>query len=189
MPVTTITVDITHTSRMGTHEATMEAIARATAKVFGIEGIEVDRVEELFEGGKVVGYQVTLKVRHVLEDEASFDPPAHTLLHPWPFHFPLRIDEHGVVRVGETRVTLDSVVAALRSGKMLEEILESYPTLSLADVEAVSTYYFVYRQAVDAYVAKRRKEALRLREEILETQQHAPTSLRSRLLARREGER
>lgn len=54
---------------------------------------------------------------------------------------PLNIDMDGVIRVGNTRVTLDTVVAAFKEGATAEEIVWQYPSLSLADVYAVIGYY------------------------------------------------
>ena len=42
---------------------------------------------------------------------------------------PLQADEDGVVRVGKTRVTLDTVVAAFSDGATAEEIVQQYPIL------------------------------------------------------------
>ncbi len=50
---------------------------------------------------------------------------------------PLITDDHGVMRIGKTRVPLDNVVFAFNHGSSPEEIVMSYPTLELADVYAV----------------------------------------------------
>lgn len=47
---------------------------------------------------------------------------------------PLSGDIHGVMRVGNTRVTLDSVIAAFQAGATSEDIVRQYPSLQLADV-------------------------------------------------------
>src|SRR5215470_8610969 len=47
---------------------------------------------------------------------------------------PLTVDAHGVLRVGNTRVTLDTVIAAFADGATAEEIVQQYPSLHLADV-------------------------------------------------------
>ena len=52
---------------------------------------------------------------------------------------PLRTDEHGVLRVGKTRVPLDTLVYAFNQGASAEEIVLSYPTLELGDIYAVVT--------------------------------------------------
>jgi uncharacterized protein (DUF433 family) len=96
---------------------------------------------------------------------------------------PLRTDEHGVVRVGGTRVTLDTVIGAFRDGAAAEEIAFRYPALDLADIYAAITYYLRYRDEVDAYLAVRREqvaEARRQAEAFFDT-----SALREKLLARR----
>lgn len=47
---------------------------------------------------------------------------------------PLASDCDGVVRVRDTRVTLDTVVSAFCDGATPEEIVQQYPSLDLADV-------------------------------------------------------
>ena len=96
---------------------------------------------------------------------------------------PLRQEPDGTVRVGGTRVLLDTVVAAFREGASPEQIVEQYPDLALADVYAAIGYCLRNRAAVDAYVAGRRQEAERLRTEIEGLID--PLGVRNRLLARR----
>src|SRR5713226_6139355 len=78
---------------------------------------------------------------------------------------PLRTDEHGVMRVGKTRVPLDTVVFAFNQGSSAEEIVMSYPTLELEDVYAVINYYLHNRADVDSYIGRREAESARIREE------------------------
>ncbi len=54
---------------------------------------------------------------------------------------PLRTDSDGVVRVGSTRVPLDTVVTVFDLGASPEEIVQQFPALGLADVYAVIGYY------------------------------------------------
>ncbi len=54
---------------------------------------------------------------------------------------PLRTDADGTVRVGGTRVTLDTIVGAYLDGATAEDIVDGFPTLELADVYAVLSYY------------------------------------------------
>src|SRR3989442_10583248 len=44
---------------------------------------------------------------------------------------PLRVDEQNVIRIGKTRVTLDTLVAAFQHGESPEEIARNYDALSL----------------------------------------------------------
>jgi len=80
-----------------------------------------------------------------------------------PVPVPLRLDDHGVARVGATRVTLDIVVKAFRGGQSPREIVDDYPVLDLADVYAVVAYYLLHTDQVDAYVAEQDREATRVR--------------------------
>ena len=96
---------------------------------------------------------------------------------------PLRTDADGVIRVGGTRVTLDTVVTAYLNGSTTEEIVASYPVLELADVHAVIAHYLWNRAAVDAYLAERAADAHAVREEV---ERRSPAAdLRERLLSRK----
>jgi uncharacterized protein (DUF433 family) len=96
---------------------------------------------------------------------------------------PLRTDEHGVVRVGGTRVTLDQVVYPfLEEGVTPEEIAMRYSTLELADVYAAIAYYLRHREQVDEYLAGQRRAAQEARSEFGEVLD--VSELRSRLLTR-----
>jgi uncharacterized protein (DUF433 family) len=97
---------------------------------------------------------------------------------------PLRVDEHGAVRVGKTRIPLDTVIIAYQQGERPEDIARQYDTLDLADIYAAISYYLHHRQRVDAYLVERDREAEAIRREIEE--RSPPDGLRERLLARRE---
>ncbi len=96
---------------------------------------------------------------------------------------PLQADADGVMRVGGTRVTLETVVAAFREGATAESIVEQYPSLQLADVYAVIGYYLRHQAEVDAYVLDRRRQAAEARRE--NESRFSPLGVRDRLLARR----
>ncbi len=67
-------------------------------------------------------------------------------------------DEHGVLRVGNTRVMLDSVLAAYRAGYPPESIQEQYHALALEEVRGSIDYYLSHQAEVDAYL--QRQDAL-----------------------------
>ena len=96
---------------------------------------------------------------------------------------PLAANQDGVVRVGGTRVTLDTVVAAFEEGATAEEIVQQYPTLQLPDVYLVIGYYLRHRAAVEADLQQRQELADRIYEE--NKKRLDPDGLRDRLLARR----
>lgn len=94
---------------------------------------------------------------------------------------PLHRDTHGVLRVGGTRVTLDTVVAAFETGASPEEMADDYP-LRLDDVYSVITYYLRHREEIQIYLEERRKQATAVRRENEARFDHR--GLRDKLLAR-----
>lgn len=99
---------------------------------------------------------------------------------------PLDQDADGVIRVGSTRVSLDSVVGAFLEGATSEEIAQQYPSLDLADVYSVISYYLRHRDEVRAYLQAR--EALASRVRLENEARFDPSGVRDRLLARRTKE-
>jgi uncharacterized protein (DUF433 family) len=99
---------------------------------------------------------------------------------------PVRIDAHGVPRVGGTRIPIDRVIAAYKSGATPEEIVDDFPTLQLADVYTIIGYYLRHRPEVDAYLCEREREAEEIRKEI--EARFPPEGVRQRLLSRRGGQ-
>jgi len=72
---------------------------------------------------------------------------------------PIETDKDGVIRVGNTRITLETFVTAFNSGSTAEEIVYQFPVLNLADVYAVITYYLRNRDNVERYLNKRKQRA------------------------------
>ena len=95
---------------------------------------------------------------------------------------PLSLDAHGTVRVGGTRITLETVLWLYKQGFGAEAIVEAFPSLSLPDVHSVIAYYLRHKQSVDDYLRERQDEAEALRQEIEQKQGRGPT--KSELLAR-----
>jgi uncharacterized protein (DUF433 family) len=95
---------------------------------------------------------------------------------------PLKLNEDGVVLVGNTRVTLDTVIAAFLEGATAEEIVEQYPSLQLADVYSVIAYYLRRKTEVDAYLKIRQERAAQVRQE--NERRFNPIGIRDRLMAR-----
>lgn len=99
---------------------------------------------------------------------------------------PLQTDKHGTMRIGQTRVPLDSVVFAFHSGSSAEEIVQQFSTLDLADVYAVLGYYLRNREKMDDYLHRRQTEAEAFRDTLNE--RHQLTGIRERLLARKHAQ-
>jgi uncharacterized protein (DUF433 family) len=107
-----------------------------------------------------------------------------TILQIQPVSLPLTSDKHGVVKVGGTRVTLDTVVKAFLRGATAEEIAQQYPSVSLADVYATISYYLQNQKEVDAYLSKRKKQAQAIKAE--NEKRLDPHGIRERLMARKK---
>src|SRR6266478_4426378 len=75
---------------------------------------------------------------------------------------PLSTDADGVVRIAGTRVTLDTIVAAFREGATAESIADQYPSLLLGNVYTVLGYYLQHQTEVDAYLERRRAQAVQV---------------------------
>jgi uncharacterized protein (DUF433 family) len=96
---------------------------------------------------------------------------------------PLAEDEDGVLRVGGTRVRLDTVVSAFQNGCTPEEILLKYPSLKLQDIYAVITYYLSHHEEIEVYLNNRQSL---IEDADREIESRFPSAgVRERLLARR----
>jgi uncharacterized protein (DUF433 family) len=129
-------------------------------------------------------YRVAQKA---FQETPTMIPPVAPAVAP-PIHadpVPLRADERGGLRVGDSRILLDLVVDEYHNGVDPEGMIRAYPTLDLADVYAVIAYYLRHRQELDEYLRRREAEAAELRRQI-ESQQPGDAELRARLLARSE---
>jgi uncharacterized protein (DUF433 family) len=72
---------------------------------------------------------------------------------------PLTEDESGAVRVGNSRVLLETVIRAFQDGASPESIVNRYSTLSLSDVYNTIGYYLRHQDAVEAYLSQREQLA------------------------------
>jgi uncharacterized protein (DUF433 family) len=100
-----------------------------------------------------------------------------------PEKAPLNPDADGVVRVGGTRVTLDTLVAAFRDGVSAEGIVEQYPTLQLGDVYSAIGYILHHPVEINAYLERRQAQSDEVQRE--NDRRFSPVGVRDRLLARR----
>lgn len=90
----------------------------------------------------------------------------------------------GVLRIGDTRVSLDSVIIAFNQGSTPEQIVYDYDTLTLSDAYAAISYYLQNREKVDLYLASRAKQNEKLREANDRRFEHR--GIREKLLSRRK---
>jgi uncharacterized protein (DUF433 family) len=99
---------------------------------------------------------------------------------------PLRTDEHGVIRIGNTRVLLELVIHAYYLGETPEGIVDGYPSLTTSDVYAVLAYYLSHREEIDAYVRQRDQQAEEILRAVEANLSPEARNLRTRLRAYRE---
>jgi hypothetical protein len=96
---------------------------------------------------------------------------------------PLREEPPGVFRVGQSRVLLELVIHAFKAGATPEAIVQSYDTLSLADVYAVISRYLADPAPFEDYLRRCDDAAATTRQRI-EASQGPQSKLREVLLAR-----
>jgi uncharacterized protein (DUF433 family) len=95
---------------------------------------------------------------------------------------PIAEDASGGLRVGGSRVLLETVIRAFQDGATPETIVQRYPTVSLENIYTVVAYYLRHRQEIDEYLARREQSAQQVRDRI-EQHQRDTRDIRSRLLA------
>jgi len=54
---------------------------------------------------------------------------------------PLTNWEDDSVRIKGSRITLDSIIQSYQLGETTEQIMDSYPSMSFANIQAAITYY------------------------------------------------
>src|SRR5438309_6768022 len=96
---------------------------------------------------------------------------------------PLRVDDTGTIRVGNSRVTLDVLLQYWRLGMKPEEIARGLDTLTLADVHGALAYYFRHQSEVDDYLRRREEEAEQLRQQIEAANASRLAALKARVTA------
>jgi uncharacterized protein (DUF433 family) len=99
-------------------------------------------------------------------------------------NLPVALDDDGVVRVGGTRVRLETIINAFHLGCTAEEIMLKYPSLELRDIYAVIASYLGRSDEVRIYLESRRSQ---VEEADRELEARLPSAgIRERLLARRQ---
>ena len=94
---------------------------------------------------------------------------------------PLYKDKTGAIRVGISRVLLETVIRAFQDGASPESIIHRYSTLSLSDVYNTIGYYLRHQDAVEEYLSQRKQLAEAIRQRLSSIQPDL-SLIRSRLL-------
>jgi uncharacterized protein (DUF433 family) len=103
-------------------------------------------------------------------------------LSEFTIEIPLTLDADGVVRIGGTLITLDSVVYSFQEGSTADQIVDQYPVLEAADVYAVIGYYLNHREDIDPYLSEQRRQPMEVHSE--DKAKNDRAGIRERLLAR-----
>jgi uncharacterized protein (DUF433 family) len=101
---------------------------------------------------------------------------------------PLRDDGHGGLRVGPTRVSLESVWHLHQQGASPADIVRAFDTLQLADVYAVLAWALRHSEDPGAYLKGRDEEAAQTRRQLEEARltpsREGSAKLKEKLMAR-----
>ena len=118
----------------------------------------------------VCAYRQPSSTLYIMTEALSSDPS------------PLKTGTDGVIRVRGTRVTLDTLWAAFQEGATAEEIVQQYPSLSLADAYQSIGYCLRNRPLIAAYLAKRSESSDEIRK--FNESRWPSEGIRARLLER-----
>ena len=76
---------------------------------------------------------------------------------------PLTFWEDGSIRIGSSRVPLDSVVHEFNTGATAEQIQDDFPSLSLREIYGAISYYLEHQERVEEYLRRREQQAEQVR--------------------------
>jgi uncharacterized protein (DUF433 family) len=94
---------------------------------------------------------------------------------------PLVENEAGDILLEGSRVFLEHIVEAFQHGKHPEDIQQSFPGISLADIYAVIAYYLRHRDEVERYMARQNERAAQA---MVDAQPYAPKALIEKMKAK-----
>lgn len=103
---------------------------------------------------------------------------------------PLTLSEDGSIRVKGTRLLIDMVIGAYKSGECPEEIFDSFPSkeYTIADIYSIIAYYLTHKPKLEKYLTEREREAEEIRKQIesLPNYKEKRNQLRKMLIARQQ---
>lgn len=99
---------------------------------------------------------------------------------------PLVVTEQGTIRIKGSRVSLDSIVHHFKLGATAEQIVQSFPSLSLGDVYSSIAYYLTHRPEIETYLEQQKVAADNLQHQLESNPDYQAEigELRSRILRR-----
>jgi uncharacterized protein (DUF433 family) len=94
----------------------------------------------------------------------------------------VRTDEHGAMRIGQSRVLLESVIYAFQEGHSPETIRQQYPALSLEEIYGAIAFYLGNQESIHEYLQRQE----RLWEELRQKAEQNPSPVVDRLRSLRK---
>jgi uncharacterized protein (DUF433 family) len=79
---------------------------------------------------------------------------------------PLTLWDDGSIRIGDSRVPIDTVVHEFESGSTAEQIQDDFPSLSLREIYGTISYYLDHGDRLQEYLLRREQEAAEVRREV-----------------------
>lgn len=79
---------------------------------------------------------------------------------------PLTFWEDGSIRIGTSRIPIDTVVHQFNTGATAEQIQDDFPSLTLREIYGAIAYYLDRQDHMEEYLLRREKEAEQVRQEV-----------------------
>lgn len=103
------------------------------------------------------------------------------------FPKPVKRDKNGVLRVGNSRVSLDGIVRMFIAGFDVPKIRDAFDTLTLAEVYGAVSFYLHNRGKIDEYLLEQEALEDSARERIEKI--FPPDEMAGKITGRKKGER
>ena len=99
---------------------------------------------------------------------------------------PFVVTEQGTIRIKGSRVSVDSIIHHFKLGATAEQIVQSFPSLTLGDVYSSIAYYLKHHHEMEEYLEEQTVAADNLQGELESNPvyQAEIAELRSRMLGR-----
>jgi uncharacterized protein (DUF433 family) len=90
-------------------------------------------------------------------------------------------NEAGDILLEGSHIFLEHIIEAFQQGNHPEDIQQSFPSISLADIYAVIAYYLRHRDKVERYMAKQAEHA---EQAMVDARPYAPKALIEKMKAK-----
>jgi uncharacterized protein (DUF433 family) len=99
---------------------------------------------------------------------------------------PFVVTEQGTIRIKGSRVSVDSIIHHFKLGATAEQIVQSFPSLTLGDVYSSIAYYLTHHHEMEEYLEEQTVAADNLQGELESNPDYQAeiVEVRSRMLGR-----